>query len=400
MRILCVTQRYHPAIGGAENLIKTYLDFLSIHHEVTVFTSKTISLNSFWIESDSMTFSDDLEYTVKRFNVIIPSNIKNDKNLERFPILTNYPGPLMPDLWVELLSKELKYDLIIATAFPYDHVIPAYVAAKKWSIPIITIPLIHDEFPELFLTGLKLSILYDSTSILVLSQNEKKLLVDLNISSSKIYQISPYLQKTFVNKDDLFSFKKKYELGNKQILFFLGSKSYVKGIITLIESMKLIWKNNNDVILLLGGPTTKEFEKYFHNLPEPFKKNIIDLGLIDKKTKDLAFEACNLFVLPSKSESFGLVIIEAWIHEKPVIGCNISASRELIDDMTNGLLVPFGNTNRLSYAISKLLKDRYLTERLGKEGLKKSSQYTDSKNLANFEKICIETIDKYKKINP
>ena len=54
-----------------------------------------------------------------------------DKNLKLFPLLSNYPGPFMPDLWIELLSEKLKYDLIIVTAFPYDHVIPAFIAAKK-----------------------------------------------------------------------------------------------------------------------------------------------------------------------------------------------------------------------------------------------------------------------------
>jgi len=135
MRILCVTQRYYPAVGGAENLIKTYLDYLSQNHEITVFTSNSLSIDSFWKEENPIIQKVDLDYPVKRFDVIIPSKIKNDKNLQLFPLLSNYPGPFMPDLWTELLSKELQFDLIIATAFPYDHVIPAFIASKKMEHP-------------------------------------------------------------------------------------------------------------------------------------------------------------------------------------------------------------------------------------------------------------------------
>ena len=396
MKILCVTQRYYPVVGGAENLIKTYLDFLALEHDITVFTSNSLSLDSFWKETNSVIPDTKLDYPVKRFDVLIPSKIKNDKNLQLLPLLSNYPGPFMPDLWIELLTIELKYDLIITIAFPYDHVIPAFIAAKKWDIPIIAIPLIHDEFPELFLTGMRLSLLSSANSILVLSQNEKQLLIEYGFDGSKINQIKPYIKKENQDTSEISSFREKYSLQNKKIILFTGSKSSVKGIIVLIESMKKIWKKHDDVVLLLVGPTTNEYQNYFRKLSKIFKEKIIDLQITDNKTKDLAFESCDLFVLPSKSESFGIVIIESWIHKKPVIGCNISSTSDLIDHMENGLLVSFGDIEGLSNAISKLLEDNILAENLGTMGFKKSNQFTDKNNLDIFEKICLETINQHK----
>ena len=396
MRILCVTQRFYPVIGGAENLIKTYLDFLALKHDVTVFTSNSLSIDSFWNETNSLFPDTELEYPVKRFNVLVPSKIKNDKNLQLLPLLSNYPGPFMPDLWLELLTRELNYDLIITTAFPYDHMIPAFLAAKKWNIPIIAIPLIHDEFPELFLTGTRLSLLSCANSILVLSKNEKQLLMEYGFDDSKIYQIKPYIKKQDQYTSEISLFRKKHDLQNKKIILFVGSKSFVKGIKVLIESMKKIWETHDDVILLIAGPATEEFQNYYSKLSKIFKKNIIDLQIIDEKTKDLAFESCDLFVLPSKSESFGIVIIESWIHKKPVIGCDISSTRDLIDHMENGLLVKFGDIDGLSNAISKLLEDNFLAKNLGNTGFKKSNRFTDKNNLSEFEKICLETVNKYK----
>ena len=117
----------------------------------------------------------------------------------------------------------------------------------------------------------------------------------------------------------------------------------------IIKSLNSVSSDNT--ILLLVGPTTNEYQNYSRKLSKNIKEKIIDLEIIDDKTKDLAFENCDLFVLPYESESFGLVIIESWIHKKPVIGCNISSTKELVDDMKNGLLVSFGDVDGLKDAI-------------------------------------------------
>jgi glycosyltransferase involved in cell wall biosynthesis len=395
MRILCVTQRYYPAVGGAENLIKTYLDFLSLNHDVTVFTSNSLSIDSFWNKTKPFNPKPKLNYPVKYFDILTPSEIKNSKYLQLFPLLSNYPGPLMPNLWLELLTKELKFDLIITIAFPYDQVVPSFIAAKKWGIPIIAIPLIHEEFPELFLTGMRLSLLTLANSIFVLSNHEKNLLTNLGIEASGIHKITPYLTRQDLIEDGVSIFKKKYYLKNKKIILFVGSKSFVKGIKFLIESMKKIWRISDDVVLLILGPSTEEYQNYFKRLPEIFKKQIIDLEIVDEKIKNLALESCTLLVLPSKSESFGLVIIESWMHKKPVIGCDLSSTKELIKHMENGIITPFNDVDKLSENISKLLDDDKLYYKLANGGFKKSIQFTDENNLQKFEELCLTTVTQF-----
>ena len=116
------------------------------------------------------------------------------------------------------MTREIKFDLIITTAFPYDHVFPAFIAAKKWNIPIIAIPLIHDEFPELFLTGMRLSLLSCADSIMVLSQNEKQLLTEYGFDDSNIHQIKPYIKKQNQDQQEISLFRKKHDLENKKII--------------------------------------------------------------------------------------------------------------------------------------------------------------------------------------
>ena len=96
--------------------------------------------------------------------------------------------------------------------------------------------------------------------------------------------------------------------------------------------------------------------------------------------------------MPSRSESFGLVYLEAWLHKKPVIGCNIEAVANLIDHNKNGLLVKFEDTDELSLAIKTLLNST-MRKKLGVEGYKKLVENYDADKLCNdFESICMSTM--------
>jgi len=92
--------------------------------------------------------------------------------------------------------------------------------------------------------------------------------------------------------------------------------------------------------------------------------------------------------MPSKSESFGLVYLEAWNYSKPVIGCRIKAVTELIFDGHDGLLVEYGNISTLSNALIKLLQNNELCIQIGQNGKEKLSQFNLSKSCETFEKIC------------
>ena len=94
MNILAVIQRYYPAIGGSENLAKSYLDYLSKNHKVTVFTTTAKEIQSFWYKDlPRLKQNDELDYTLKRFDFLVPIQIKYKKEQNNFPFVNNYPGP-------------------------------------------------------------------------------------------------------------------------------------------------------------------------------------------------------------------------------------------------------------------------------------------------------------------
>jgi len=374
------------------------MDYLSKNHEVTVYTTTAKDIEAFW-DSTAETINDEKfkNYPIKRFKIAFPTKIKFDDDLNSFYFASSHPGPFCPRLWEELVIKKIDFDLIIAASYPYDHIIPAYVAAKKWKIPIIIYPMIHQEFVELFLNSIKLTMLENSDAVIVNTQSEKKILVDLGVNEKIISQNYPITHSIDTNQSDPESFRKeilpKYDAN---IVLFAGSKSQVKGIIDLIESMKKVWKKIPETYLVIMGPSTREFDKYFTKLSEKIKEKIIDLGTASEQTKKNAFAACDVFALPSKSESFGIVYVEAWMFQKPVIGCNIASTSEVIDDKKNGLLVNFGNTKELSEAIEFLLKHPNIREEYGKHGKNKAIIFTSKDNLKSFEEKCIMVVESFK----
>ena len=398
MKILCVIQRYYPVIGGAENLMKDLMDYLSKNHEVTVYTTTAKEIESFWDRNaERITEKIDYKYPIKRFEVVTPVQLKHGKDLEMFYYASSHPGPFSPSLWTELVTKKIDFDLIITASFPYDHVLPAYAASKKWNIPIIIYPMIHQEFIELFLNSIKLTLLENSNAIVVNTLSEKKILIELGIKNPKIFHNIPITKKIDTDDLDPEGFKNDIGLrGNSKFVLFVGSKSRVKGIMFLINSMKKVWKKNPKIKLVLMGPPTKEFEEFFKELDEDIKNKIIDLGIANEKTKKNAYAACDIFALPSISESFGMVYVEAWSFGKPVIGCNITSTSEIIEDHKNGLLVSFEKLDELSNAINYLVENSSIAQKYGLEGKKKAEFFTSTDNLKNFEEICITTVNSFK----
>ena len=90
MKILCVIQRFYPAIGGAENVMKQYLDYLSTNHEIVVYTSDALDLSSFWSKKNSQDIdTKEQNYLVKRFKILTPTEIHHDELLFPYSLHKN-----------------------------------------------------------------------------------------------------------------------------------------------------------------------------------------------------------------------------------------------------------------------------------------------------------------------
>jgi len=140
-----------------------------------------------------------------------------------------------------------------------------------------------------------------------------------------------------------------------------------------------------EVALVSLGLPTGEWKRKRSILP---KTHLLDLGYISEEEKRDAFDACDLFAMPSRYDSFGIVYLEAWRCGKPVIGAKVGAIPEVIEEGEDGLLVEFGEVDQLTSAILSLLSHPDLRQRMGGKGKRKvMEKFNWQKNIEKFEDV-------------
>ncbi len=89
-----------------------------------------------------------------------------------------------------------------------------------------------------------------------------------------------------------------------------------------------------------------------------------------------AYADCDLLVLPSKTEGWGLSLMEAMACGKPVVASRVGGVPELVTDGSDGLLVDAGDVGGIADSILRLLRDAGLRERMGSAGRERVSHYS------------------------
>jgi glycosyltransferase involved in cell wall biosynthesis len=93
--------------------------------------------------------------------------------------------------------------------------------------------------------------------------------------------------------------------------------------------------------------------------------------------------AGDLFVLPSRAEPFGLVLLEAMSLSKPVVATCLAGPAEIVEDGVTGLLVPPSDPAALGEAIHRLLDDPPAAREMGRQGLRRfQTHFTDQQMAA------------------
>ncbi len=96
--------------------------------------------------------------------------------------------------------------------------------------------------------------------------------------------------------------------------------------------------------------------------------NVTFLGAISDAALSDCYRACDVFVMPSRIEDFGLVFLEAMAHAKPVIGGNHGGTPDVVLDGENGYLVNYEDVETLAMRLISLLGDARLRARMGAQG--------------------------------
>jgi glycosyltransferase involved in cell wall biosynthesis len=121
---------------------------------------------------------------------------------------------------------------------------------------------------------------------------------------------------------------------------------------------------------VLAGPEMPNFQSFWRG-HRPSGR-VIRLGVLDARQKRDFFAAIDAFALPSRSDSFGLVLLEAWANGVPNLAYRAGGIGWVIHDEKDGLLVRCGDIPALAAALLRLSRDAGLRHRLGAAGLERT----------------------------
>ena len=265
-------------------------------------------------------------------------------------------GPFSSSLeqWLEQNMDE--YDLLMTHNNIFLPVALSLEIAASCNVPSVLIPHVHLDDDYYHFPDLEKSVKL-ATAVLAAPSQAVEYLKRFNPA---VYYHSPGLDvDDLPGETDICAFKDLYA-STESFCLVLGRKASAKNYQWAIESAK-----EAGISLILIGPDDDGLQ-----VEEP---HVRYLGQQPRSVVRGALASCLFLVNMSSSESFGMVVLEAWLSKRPVIvNRNCAAFNDLVGHGVNGLLA---TRTELTAAMRMLVSDETLRQKLGTTGLERALAY-------------------------
>jgi len=216
----------------------------------------------------------------------------------------------------------------------------------------------------------------------------KSIAADLGVPESKIEVVLPGLDLEAFGGTDQRSLVRT-ELGiedSEHLVLFVGRLRAVKGVEYGIRAFAKAFARHSHLKLALAGEGDQR--SYLESLSEELgiRDNVKFLG----PRKDLAqvLSACDSVIMPSLTEGFPRVAIEAMASSKPVIATHVGGVPEAIINNQSGILVPSKDIEAMAEAITSVATNSELATRLGLAARKRTEQrFAASSYVARLDEM-------------
>ncbi len=167
--------------------------------------------------------------------------------------------------------------------------------------------------------------------------------------------------------------------GDAPLVLFIGRIQPLKGLDVALEAFALIANQSLDVrMLVVGGASGSSGESERrrarsyaeqHHLPVDFRGPVPHADTVDY------YRAADVIMMPSRSESFGLVAVEAQSCGLPVVAADVGGLAHVIEDDVSGILVKGWAPEDHAAAVTRVLSDEDLASRLSQGAREWSEQF-------------------------
>ncbi|HKW77881.1 MAG TPA: glycosyltransferase [Candidatus Limnocylindria bacterium] len=298
-------------------------------------------------------------------------------------------------------AEGTRYDLIHSHYWLSAQV--ARTIAPKWRVPRVqmfhTLGLVKREVMDEDIDGesdvrvnIEREAVRGSAAVTAASEIEVGELLDLYDADRKKIHIIPCGVDSEVFRP-MRQMDAREALGRDQcerVVLFVGRIEQIKGIDVLLRALGLLFFRHpefrNEVCLVVVGgaldpnddaPETEkltELRSLVHQ--HRMEANVSFVGSMDQQRLALFYAAADVCAVPSLTESFGLVALEAMACGTPVVGTRVGGLQTLIEDGESGLLVPAGDYQALAESIARVLSDHRLRMHLAHGARDRAEHYT------------------------
>ena len=364
MKILHVAHFFYPCLsaGGVVNASYQIAKMQARDNSVKV------------ISSDAC--KERLKFEESRYDVDI-DGIKVDyfKNISnRFKIATMLDTPIgaifriknqIRDFDVVHVHEHRQTLSIIACYFARRYGIPYVVQAHGSVLPFFQKEGLKNIFDKVF--GFK--ILHGASKVFALTEVEKEQYLKMGVEEDRI-EIVP-LGINIEEYSDLPEegiFREKFNISkDDKLIIFIGRVHEIKGLDLLIDAFKELADSEDDVKLAIVGPDDGYMDALNLRIAEcDLSDKVIVTGPLYKNEKQEALVDCDLFVMPSKYESFTTSGLEAMACGKPLV----LTKNNHIHDWVDGSVGLACDDDKMSLkdAMAEVLFDEELSKKFGMNG--------------------------------
>ena len=413
MQLLYLTPAYPPGLGGGERYVRALATELAKRDCRLVFVASAAAQEAdFWLGTAVQTPQVEMDgrITIHRLPIrpfpggrlalllwrkamVTISALPGDQSrpLQRMARLI----PPLVGLEDYLTHLAPNFDLIHAFNISWEYPLTVgWQYARQKQLPLVATPFAHfgvagaDRVARNSSMQHQRQILREAAAVQALTSIEQAELEQIGVSPERISVVGgaadalpQLLDKTAVLREQNL---------HPPFALFIGRQNYDKGAIQAAQATLAL--TDLPLTLALVGDMAPDFRRFYNRLTPPERDRIRPLGRLDEAVKHTLLNQAVLLLLPSRTDSFGIVILEAWAHGVPVIGAQAGGIPGVIDDGRNGLLVPFDDVTALTAAIRRLLLDPDLRQAMGLAGLQKTeTQFTwpavADQVLAQYQRI-------------
>ena len=337
MRVTFFVNNYAPSFGGVQEHVRRVAEGLVRDHgmDVEVLTSDALLApggpDPGWIAVRDEVIAGVKVHrrpVARRLHTLLRAIRRAGRNLGIYRPGRNtllITGPLGLRLALRAFVLARRSDIVVGVGSPSASLWAAHALVPR-SRPVVAMPLVHlgDRSERRWV----LRAVRSARAVSANSSAEARWLVAQGVAAERTVVLPPGCDPAAYSSVTPAAARASLGILERPTVGFVGRLAAHKGVDTLIDAMREVWVDQPGTQLLLAGAETGwDVEACLASLSADERRKVHRWGAFTDDERPLLLASCDVLAHPSRSESFGMVTIEAWCARRAVVVGDIEVTR-------------------------------------------------------------------------